>query len=73
MTGLAQTKLNPTQIYILQMFKFAETDETKKELQRLLKDFYVNKVDALAQQVWEQKKLTAEALDKQEFHYRTAY
>jgi len=67
------TKLNSTQLYILQMYSFAKSDATKSELQRLLKDFYVKKVELLAQQVWDNKGLTSEEFDNADFHFRTEY
>jgi hypothetical protein len=48
------TVLNPTQLYLLQLFSFSTREETQKELQQQLMAFYRDKVNKRANELWEQ-------------------
>ncbi len=56
------------------MFSFAPTEETKNELQKLISDYYFDRVAEMAQQIWDDKGLTVEKLDEMcSIHQRTEY
>lgn len=68
------TVLNPTQLYLLQLFSFSTREETQKELQQQLMAFYRDKVNKRANELWEQMGLNQEKLDAMcSIHERLPY
>ena len=57
------TVFNPTQIYLLKLFSFSTTEESKRELQNVLMTYYRKKVSQRADELWNQLGLTQEKLD----------
>lgn len=49
------TPLNPTQKYILQMFSYSPTEQTKQELQEVLTNFYFDKVANMGREIWNKR------------------
>jgi hypothetical protein len=58
------TVFNPTQLYLLQLFSYSKTEETKQELQKLLTAYYREKVNKRANELWEKLNLNQEKLDE---------
>jgi hypothetical protein len=48
-----QSILNPTQLYLLQLFASQRQEKEKEEVQALLLDYYRKKVDAATDEFWE--------------------
>ncbi|MBQ0023661.1 MAG: hypothetical protein KBT29_10545 [Prevotellaceae bacterium] len=68
------TPLNPTQKYILQMFSYSPTEQTKQELQEVLTNFYFDKVANMGREIWNKMQLNQEKLDDLcNIHERTPY
>ena len=68
------TIFNPTQIYLLKLFSFSTTEESKRELQNVLMTYYRNKVGKRANELWNQLGLTQEKLDSMcSIHERLPY
>ena len=59
----ATTTFNPTQLYLLQLFSFSTTEETKQELQNLLSSYYSEKVSKRANELWDKLELDQQKLD----------
>ena len=68
------TVFNPVQLYLLQMFSHMSSDEELKEVQQVLSDYYIKKVEKHADELWEKYGLTQEKLDKlASIHERLPY
>lgn len=68
------TVLNPTQMYLLQIFSFSKTEESKRELQNLLTTYYREKVSKRAEELWNEMKLDQDKLDAMcSIHERLPY
>ena len=68
------TKLNPTQLYILQLFSFSDREETKHDLQKVLTRYYSEKVNKRATELWNQLGLDQQKLDDMcNIHERLPY
>ena len=68
------TVFNPVQLYLLQMFSHMSSDEELKEVQQVLTDYYIKKVEKHADELWEKNGLTQEKLDKlASIHERLPY
>jgi hypothetical protein len=71
---MEQTAFNPTQMYLLQLFSFSRTEETKKELQDILTSYYKQKVSVRASEIWEKMGLDQQKLDEMcSIHERLPY
>ena len=44
-TTVAHQPFNATQLHLLKMFSFAKTEQTLQELKKLLRDFYIQRVE----------------------------
>ncbi|HAE23907.1 MAG TPA: hypothetical protein DCG33_01075 [Prevotellaceae bacterium] len=65
MSDVMETKqLNASQLYLLQLFSFAESEESKADLQKVLVQYYKEKVSTRASQLWNQLNLNQQKLDK---------
>ena len=58
------TQLNPIQLQLLQMFSPLRTEKGLRDLQAVLTDFYVKKVSAHANEIWEKMDLNQQKLDE---------
>ena len=68
------TVFNPTQIYLLKLFSFSTTEESKRELQEVLMAYYRKKVSQRADELWSQLGMTQEKLDDMcSIHERLSY
>jgi hypothetical protein len=68
------TTLNPIQMQLLRMFSYEKDEHNLKEIQKLLFDYYCNKVEEEVEKVWIEKNMTNEMM--QEFknaHFGTPY
>jgi len=60
---MTTTVFNPTQLYLLQLFAFSTTEESKRELQNALSSYYSEKVSKRANELWDKMKLDQQKLD----------
>lgn len=68
------TKLNTTQLYLLQLFAHSDSEETKRDLQNVLTQFYREKVNKRASELWDKLKLDQRQLDEMcSIHERLPY
>ena len=61
---MVATQLNPTQLYLLQLFSFSQTKESQQDLQNVLRSYYHEKVEKRANELWEQLNLDQHKLDE---------
>ena len=70
----AQRTFNPIQLHLLEMFNHCDTDKMMDELKDVLADFYASKVQAEADQMWDDGSLNGEAIEHiLNEHWRTPY
>ena len=50
---MVATQLNPTQLYLLQLFSFSQTEESQLDLQKVLQSYYQEKVAKRANELWD--------------------
>ena len=66
------TKLNPTQIHLLQMFDRLKSESELQELKRFLSNYYAPKVDKESEKLWDEKGMSDETIDELlNMHLRT--
>ena len=58
------TKLNPTQIHLLQMFDRLKSESELQELKRFLSNYYAPKVDKESEKLWDEKGMSDETIDE---------
>jgi hypothetical protein len=65
-TAATHQPLNATQLHLLKMFSFTKTEQTLQDLKKLLRDFYIQRVE---------KEIDKYPIDDQILneHLRTAY
>ena len=64
------TVLNPAQLHLLQMLSFTKTEESLRDLKKLLRTFYIQQVEKEANQLWVEGKINDNLLNE---HLRTPY
>ena len=64
------TGLNSAQLHFLQILSFVKTDETLKDLKRLVRDYYSQQSQKEADNYWAEGKIGDHLLDE---HLRTPY
>ena len=70
----AQHTFNPIQLHLLEMFNHCNTDSMMDELKDVLADFYARKVQAEADQMWDDGTLDGPAIEHiLNEHWRTPY
>ena len=62
--------LNPAQLHILEMFSFCRSQQASDDLQRVLADYYADKVQQEADRLWDAGIIDESILDE---HLRTPY
>ena len=68
------TQLNPTQLNVLSLMAYIETEQEQQELQEILLQFYRKKADSLLLQFKKENNITQQTLDKwANEHERTPY
>ena len=71
---MAATHLNPTQLYLLQLFSFCQTEESQLDLQNVLRSYYQERVAKRANELWDKLNLDQEKLDEMcSIHERLPY
>lgn len=72
---MAQTAtLNQAQLQILDMMSFIETPEALTDLNRVISDYFVQKADAVLDQMWADGTLSEERIESfRHLHERTPY
>ena len=71
---MVATQLNPTQLYLLQLFSFSKTKESQLDLQNVLRSYYYEKVAKRADQLWEELDMNQQKLDEMcNIHERLPY
>ena len=71
---MVATQLNPTQMYLLQLFSFSQTKENQKDLQSVLLEYYRQKVSARASELWDKLDLDQQKLEEMcSIHERLPY
>lgn len=71
---MVATQLNPTQMYLLQLFSFSQTKENQKDLQSVLLDYYRQKVNTRASELWDKLNLDQQKLEEMcSIHERLPY
>lgn len=58
------TVFTPTQIHLLKMFQYMETDEELDELKQLLFQYYSQKMDERLNELWDSGVLDQKRLDE---------
>ena len=54
---MVATQLNPTQLYLLQLFSFSQTKESQLDFQNVLLAYYQEKVTKRANELWDKLEL----------------
>jgi len=62
--------LNPAQLHFLQILSHIKTDETLKDLKRLVRDYYSQQSQEEADKYWAEGKIGDHLLNE---HFRTPY
>lgn len=71
---MVATQLNSIQLYLLQLFSFSQTEESKLELQNVVLSYYQNKVSKRANELWKKLDLDQQKLDEMcNIHERLPY
>lgn len=72
---MAQTvTLNQAQLQLLDMMSFIKTPEALSDLNRVISDYFVKKVDAALNKMWDEGTLNEERIEGfRHLHERTAY
>ena len=71
---MVATQLNPTQLYLLQLFSFSQTEESQLDLQNVLLSYYKEKVAKRANELWDKLDLDQHKLDEMcSIHERLPY
>ena len=71
---MVTTQLNPTQLNVLSLMAYIETEQEQQELQEILLQFYRKKADSLLLQFKKENNITQQTLDKwANEHERTPY
>ena len=66
--------LNPIQLHLLKMFSYTKSEESLKELQSALFDFYRKKLDEETDRLWAEGKLNDDVIEEMlNIHQRTPY
>lgn len=66
--------MTSTQKMILQMFSYDPTEETKRDLQTILSNYYFEKLDKMGSEIWQKMSLNQEKLEEMcNIHERTPY
>ena len=58
------TALNPTQMHLLKLFAFNNSEEYAREIQEVLTRDFQNRLDAEADRLWDEGILNQEKLDE---------
>lgn len=61
------TALNPTQMHLLKLFAFNNSEEYAREIQSVLTQYFQNKLDEESDRLWEEGVLNQEVLDEIRF------
>ncbi len=56
--------LNPTQMHLLKLFAFNDSEEYAREIQTLLTRYFQSKLDAESDRLWDEGILNQEKLDE---------
>ena len=71
---LSHSPLNSAQIFVLQTFARAKSEQEKEELTSLYLDYIQKKLDAETGRLWVEGKISNEKIDEiLNTHYRTPY
>ena len=71
---MVTTLLNPTQLNVLSLMSYIDTEQEQQELQDILLRYYREKADRLLLQFQEENHITQETLDEwSQQHERTPY
>ena len=71
---MVATQLNPTQLYLLQLFSFSQTKESQLDLQNVLRTYYHDKVAKRANELWDKLDMDQQKLDEMcNIHERLPY
>jgi len=65
---------SPAQLHILQLMNYCRTDESIAELDKVISDYYADKLQSEADRLWEDGTLGADAIEEiLNSHLRTPY
>jgi hypothetical protein len=71
---MESTTLNPTQLFLLQMFARIGDEERLKEVKEVLYNYFCRKVDEEGKRLWVEKNMSEEMMDEiLNTHLRTPY
>jgi len=71
---MVTTQLNPTQLNVLSLMSYIDTEQEQQELQDILLQFYRKKTDRLLLQFQQENNITQQTLDDWSHqHERTPY
>ena len=64
MNSVQPTVFNPAQLYLLNVFSTIKSDEELNDIKQLISDYYAQKLDKLAEKMWESGELDQKRLDE---------
>lgn len=68
------TKLNSTQLHLLQLFEFCRTEDDTDDLKEVLSEYYAKRLDNMLDDLWESGELNQEKINViKNTHLRTPY
>ena len=68
------TKLNSTQLHLLQLFEFCRTEDDTDDLKEVLSEYYKKRLDNMLDDLWESGELNQEKINAlKNTHLRTPY
>ena len=68
------TKLNSTQLHLLQLFEFCRTEDDTDDLKAVLSEYYAKRLDNMLDDLWESGELNQEKINAiKNTHLRTPY
>lgn len=68
------TKLNSMQLFMIRLFEKQLNTKQEEEIKKLLTEYFAKQIDEEMEQIWEEKRLSQQDLDRAlEEHKRTHY
>ena len=71
--SLTQHSLNPAQIHFLRTLQFVKTEKMMQELQQVVSDFFLKKIEEEADKWWEENDMTNEKLKELSLNFVCRY
>ena len=73
-TAVSYSPLNATQLHLLKLFSYTKSEDSLKELQSVLFNYYRKKLDEETDRLWAEGKLNDNVIEEMlNIHQRTPY